>query len=194
MGIGSGGQISKRRAVFLDRDGVIVEASVRGGRPFPPSCLQQMKITTDARQALSHLKAVGFLIIVATNQPDVARGTQRRSEVESMHSVLREQLPIDYFQVCYHDDRDSCSCRKPKPGLLVEASAEYGIDLRSSFLVGDRWRDIEAGQAAGCLTVWIDYGYTERAPLRAPSARVTCLREAAAWICSQSQVREQCND
>lgn len=188
MGNDDGGQIKKRRAVFLDRDGVIVQAAVREGKPFPPPSLRQMRIVEDARQALLDLKGAGFLIIVVTNQPDVARGTQSRSEIESMHSILSEQLPIDYFRVCYHDDRDECSCRKPKPGLLIEASGRYKVDLRSSFLVGDRWRDIDAGRSAGCFTVWIDHGYAERAPSGAPNARVTCLREAVAWICSQSQI------
>lgn len=183
--------MSSRPAVFLDRDGVIVEAIVREGKPYPPPSLEEMKITTGARTALLDLKAAGFLVIVVTNQPDVARGVQNQTEIEHMHALLREELPIDGVFVCYHDDRDSCSCRKPRPGLLFDASGRFGVDLQSSFLVGDRWRDIDAGHAAGCSTVLIDQGYVERGPSRAPTVRVTCLREAVAWICDQSKFQEQ---
>jgi D-glycero-D-manno-heptose 1,7-bisphosphate phosphatase len=191
MGSSGCGQISTRSAVFLDRDGVIVEAVIRNGKPYPPPSLQQMRIVTSARAALFDLKTAGFLVIVVTNQPDVARGIQSRMEIERMHAALRQQLPIDDIFACYHDDRDACSCRKPNPGLLVEACGRYGIDLRCSFLIGDRWRDIDAGRAAGCSTVWIDQGYIEPGPSQAASARVTCLRDAVAWIRSQSKFQEQ---
>jgi D-glycero-D-manno-heptose 1,7-bisphosphate phosphatase len=171
-----------RKAVFLDRDGVLNRAVIREGKPFPPANVQELEILPDAAGALAELKQEGFLLLVVTNQPDVARGSQERAEVERIHAALGEALPIDEFFVCYHDDRDGCDCRKPKPGLLLAAAGKYGIELSESFLVGDRWRDIDAGAAAGCSTVWIDYGYREKGPAHEPEARVSSLREAARWI------------
>jgi D-glycero-D-manno-heptose 1,7-bisphosphate phosphatase len=170
------------RAVFLDRDGVINRAIVRNGKPYPPTTLDQLEVIPDAPNALSRLHAAGFRLIVVTNQPDVARGTQTRAFVESVHAALLAiGLPIDSFRVCYHDDPDHCDCRKPKPGLLLAAAREDGIDLKNSYLVGDRWRDIEAGEAAGCRTVFIDQQYSESAPARC-DAKVKSLAEAADWI------------
>lgn len=176
MGIGS------LKAVFLDRDGVLNRAIVRDGKPYPPANADELEILPDAPEALAALKAAGFLLLVATNQPDVARGRQQRSVVESIHEKLRGALPIDDFLVCYHDDRDGCDCRKPNPGLLLQAATRYHLDLPACYMVGDRWRDIEAGQAAGCSTVWIDRGYAERGPSPAPGVRVNSCLEAARWI------------
>lgn len=170
------------RAVFLDRDGVLTRALVRNGKPYAPVAPSEMEIEPDAAGALARLKAAGFLLIVVTNQPDVARGITRREDVETMHAALRAALPLDDCFVCYHDDRDACNCRKPLPGLLAQAAVLYEIDLRGSFLIGDRWRDMDAGAAAGCRTVLIDRGYAERAPLQAPGVRFSTLREAADWI------------
>ena len=174
------------RAVFLDRDGVVNRTVVRAGRPYPPATARDLEILPDAPEALRRLKARGFLLLVVTNQPDVGRGTQEKSEVERMHAALQAALPIDEFFVCYHDDRDGCPCRKPKPGLLTDAAAKYGLDLTACFLIGDRWRDIDAGRAAGCATVWIDYGYAERGPAEPPAARVESLEQAATWILNRT--------
>lgn len=146
-----------------------------------------MEIVPEAAAALARLKEYGFLLLVVTNQPDVARGTQQRAEIEKMHDKMAGVLPIDEFFVCYHDGADGCACRKPKPGLLLEAARKYGIAMDESFMVGDRWRDIDAGAAAGCATIWIDYGYLERGPAGEPSARVGSLEEAAQWIIGRSQ-------
>jgi D-glycero-D-manno-heptose 1,7-bisphosphate phosphatase len=170
-----------RRAVFLDRDGVLNRAIVRDGRPFPPQTLDEFEILPEVPDALARLRAGGFALIVVTNQPDVARGTQARAVVEAMHEELRRRLPIIDVLVCYHDDRSRCQCRKPAPGLLLRAAAEHGIDLPASFLVGDRWRDVEAGREAGCRTVFIDRRYAE-ALKSEPDARVRDLAAAAAWI------------
>jgi D-glycero-D-manno-heptose 1,7-bisphosphate phosphatase len=175
-----------RRAVFLDRDGVLNEPILRDGRPYPPSGLHELTLVPDAEAALARLKQCGFFLVVVTNQPDVARGTSTRADVERIHRHLASHLPLDDFFTCYHDDSDRCDCRKPLPGLLVKAAARYGIDLARSYMVGDRWRDIEAGQAAGCRTVWIDHGYRERGPSRPPDARVRSIGEAAAWIVEQA--------
>jgi len=167
------------RAVFLDRDGVLNEAVVRDGLPCPPAGIDELRIVPDAALALNRLKRAGFRLIVVTNQPDVARGAQSRETVDAIHRVIARALPIDDFLVCCHDDADRCSCRKPQPGLLLEAAAHHGIDLRRSFLIGDRWRDIDAGAAVGCRTIWIDRHYTERAPRHPPDFRTESLTAAA---------------
>ena len=180
MGIGA------VRAVFLDRDGVLNEAIVREGRPYSPATIDELKLVPDAAAALGRLKAAGFLLIVVTNQPEVARGTQSRAMVEEMNSVVGRELPLDGFFTCWHDDRDGCQCRKPAPGLLLQAQQRYGIDLSRSFLVGDRWRDIDAGRAAGCRTVYLDRNYRERGPSNPPDARVGSLPDAVDWIVRNS--------
>jgi D-glycero-D-manno-heptose 1,7-bisphosphate phosphatase len=185
MGIDRGVQ----RAVFLDRDGVINRAIVRDGKPYPPPTLAELEILPGVAAALAELKRAGFLLIVVTNQPDVARGTQTRATVDAMHARLAETLPIDEFRVCDHDG-DGCSCRKPKPGMLLEAAREHGIALGRSYLVGDRWRDVEAGQRAGCSTIFIDRGYVERRPEHA-DAIVTSLQEAAGWILRSDRHEER---
>lgn len=175
-----------KRAVFLDRDGVLNKAVVRDGKPYPPATADEMEIVPEAAAALADLKRLGYLLIVVTNQPDVARGTQTREAVEEMHRRMAALLPVDEFRVCYHDGVDGCACRKPKPGMMLDAAAEHGIDLSVSFMIGDRWRDVDAGQAAGCRVVWIDYGYREKGPGTAPDAKVSDLRQAVAWIVAQS--------
>lgn len=179
MGIDRG---ARRRAVFVDRDGVINRTVIRDGKPFAPATLAGLEILPGVREALERLRDAGFLLIVVTNQPDIARGTQTWDVVNAMHERLADELPmIAEFRVCPHDDKDNCDCRKPKPGMLLDAAREHGIDLAASFMVGDRWRDIEAGQRAGCRTIFVDYGYNERRP-EAPDAIVGSLSEAADWI------------
>jgi D-sedoheptulose 7-phosphate isomerase len=178
----SSGQL--RPAVFLDRDGVINSAIVRDGKPSPPSGLKELELLPEVASSMHDLKARGFALFVITNQPDVSRGTQTRDAVEAIHRALFSSLPIDDIFVCYHDDADHCACRKPNPGMLFEAQRKHNIDLSRSFMVGDRWRDIDAGHAAGCKTVLIDYGYRERRPAHSPEATVRSLREAADWILS----------
>ena len=170
-----------RRAVFLDRDGVVNRAIVRDGRPFPPATAEQLEVLPGVAAALARLRAAGFRLVVVTNQPDVARGTQPRAEVDRMHARLAAELAIDEFRVCDHDDADGCACRKPKPGMLQDAARESGLALAESYMVGDRWRDVEAGQRAGCTAIFVDRGYHERRP-DAPDAVVGSLPEAADWI------------
>jgi D-glycero-D-manno-heptose 1,7-bisphosphate phosphatase len=170
-----------RPAVFLDRDGVLNAAVVKDGKPYPPASVDQVALLPGVRQALTELRAAGFALVVVTNQPDVARGAQAREAVDAIHTGLRADLPIDAIYVCFHDDVDRCACRKPAPGMLLNAARDLDLDLAGSFMVGDRWRDIEAGAAAGCRTAFIDHGYAERRP-RAFDMRATSLAEAAAWI------------
>jgi D-glycero-D-manno-heptose 1,7-bisphosphate phosphatase len=170
-----------RRAVFLDRDGVINRAIVRNGLPYPPANRAELEILAGVPQALNALKAQGFVLLVVTNQPDVARGTTPRSAVEEIHRHLAATLPIDGFYACYHDSVDSCDCRKPKPGMLLEGARDHRIQLAASYMVGDRWRDCAAGRAAGCKTIFIDYGYREQQPDR-PDHTASNLLDATRLI------------
>ncbi len=177
------------RAVFLDRDGVLNRPLIRDGKPYPPRALEEVEILPGVAEALENLKRAGFLTIVVTNQPDVARGTVRRETVEEIDARLASQLPLDQIMVCYHDDRDACQCRKPAPGLILTAARQHDIDLSKSYLVGDRWRDVEAGQHAGCKTILLDYGYAERGPAALPDATFRCLFDASCWILQQDNRR-----
>lgn len=168
---------SLSRAVFLDRDGVINRAIIRNGRPHPPVSLMELEILPGVNEALQELHDAEYLLVVVTNQPDVARGAAKMEEIESMNAYLLSQLPIDEFKTCYHDSADNCGCRKPLPGSLLEAAREHNIDLSKSFMVGDRWRDIEAGASAGCKTIFINYRYQEQQP-DAPDFIVSSLFEA----------------
>ena len=173
-----------RRAVFLDRDGVLLPAPVWKGVPQPIRDDRDVELLPGVLEACLSLRAAGFLLVVVTNQPDIARGTVSTETVERINAHLRSALPLDDIRVCPHDDRDDCDCRKPRPGLLLDAAGEWGLDLASSFMVGDRWRDVEAGRRAGCLVVFIDRGYEETPALEA-DAVLPALPEAAEWILRQ---------
>lgn len=175
-----------KRAVFLDRDGVLNDAVVKNGRPHPPSSMEQFKITVGVKEACGLLKNAGFELIVVTNQPDVTRGKSTVEQVEEFHEYLRKNLEITHFYTCYHDDQDECLCRKPRPGLILNSSQELGIDTQKSFMVGDRWRDIEAGNAAGCQSIFIDHSFDEKQPKNYFS-RVTSLLEAVHVILGAKQ-------
>ncbi len=170
-----------RRAVFLDRDGVINRVVLRDGKPYPPAGLAGVRILPGVREACRSLREAGFLLILVTNQPDIARGQADAQEVSAIHEHLRQYLRLSGVKVCPHDDAAECACRKPKPGLLQEAASEWGIDLAASYFVGDRWRDVEAGQRAGCRAMFIDYNYREQRP-QAPFVYVRSLRDAAVRI------------
>ncbi len=166
-----------RRAVFLDRDGVINKAIVRDGKPYPPKTIDELEILPGVSEALQKLHAANYLLIVVTNQPDVARGTANKDDIEQMHAYLGSKLLIDEFRTCYHDSGDGCNCRKPLPGALLDAAREHQIDLSKSYMVGDRWRDVEAGIAAGCKTFFINYRYNEQQP-EMPDFIISSLVEA----------------
>jgi D-glycero-D-manno-heptose 1,7-bisphosphate phosphatase len=173
------------RAVFLDRDGTINRAVVRNGKPYAPDTVDQLELLPGAEPAVVSLKAAGYLVIVVTNQPDVGAGCQRREVVEAMHAKLRHLLPIDEVRVCYHVDDDGCDCRKPAPGMILGAATSWRINLTASYMIGDRWRDIEAGRAAGCRTILIRNEYDERQS--DPSdATVDSLGAAAQFILTNS--------
>jgi D-glycero-D-manno-heptose 1,7-bisphosphate phosphatase len=170
-----------RPGVFLDRDGVIVVPEFRDGRSFAPRRLRDFRLYPEAAASLQRLKRAGFLLAVVTNQPDVGNGLIDRSEVDAMHESMTRELPLDAVKACFHRQADHCDCRKPKPGMILEAAAELGINLKQSFMVGDRSSDVEAGRAAGCATVFIDLGYAEPAPA-APDHVVRSIMEAAEVI------------
>lgn len=169
------------RAIFLDRDGVINRAIVREGKPYPPANQSEVEILPGVQDALMALQNAGFLLIVITNQPDVARGHTSRETVEDINRCLAACLPIDEFYTCFHDHDADCDCRKPRPGALQAAAQKYEIDLSNSYMIGDRWRDTEAGQRAGCKTIFIDYGYQEKQP-ESVDFRVKSLKDAAEII------------
>lgn len=179
------------RAVFLDRDGVLNQALISDGKPGAPRTVDEFVIPPDRAACLEELKRRGFALIVVTNQPDVARGRQSIAVIEEMHRRLQAALPVDDVLVCFHDEADNCQCRKPRPGLLIEAQRKYDLDLSRSFLIGDRWKDVDAGNAAGCRTVFIDYNYNERGPSTEPSVRVSSLRGAVEWISSRGMNKEE---
>lgn len=182
--------LGSKRAVFFDRDGVLNRALVRDGKPYPPKDLREFEIPANAATDLQRLKQLGYVLIVVTNQPDIARGTAGRGSVDEMNGYLREQLPLDDVLVCPHDNADGCDCRKPLPGLLHAGAKRFGVDLGKSFMVGDRWRDVDAGHAAGCKTIFIDYHYQERGPSTEPDSRVSSLHDAVNVILQQTSQEE----
>jgi D-glycero-D-manno-heptose 1,7-bisphosphate phosphatase len=182
----AGSEPSRRRAVFLDRDGVLNRAVVVDGRPYPPRRMEEVELVDGVEESCASLRLAGWLLIVVTNQPDVARGRASRADVDAINSAITDRIALDAVLTCFHDDGDACECRKPAPGLLHEAARRFGISLEDSVMVGDRWKDVEAGRLAGCRTVFIDSGYSERGP-STPDLTVTCLREALPWILSTSQ-------
>jgi D-glycero-D-manno-heptose 1,7-bisphosphate phosphatase len=173
-----------RRAIFLDRDGVINSPLIRAGKPYPPSSLGEFEILPGVPEACQTLQELGFLLVVATNQPDVGRGTLARDAVETIHRWLLQQLPLERVMTCFHAGEaygEPCYCRKPRPGMLLKAAEELKINLAKSFMIGDRWRDVDCGLNAGCKTVFIDWGYQETLK-RQPDYRAGTLLEAAKLI------------
>jgi D-glycero-D-manno-heptose 1,7-bisphosphate phosphatase len=177
------------KAVFLDRDGVLNEALLRQGNPYSPMTLAEVIVPPDVPAALDRLRHDGFRLIMVTNQPNIARRSQSREEVYIINHYLQELLRLDAAEVCEHDDADNCDCRKPKPGMLLRAAARDNIALTASFLVGDRWRDIEAGRRAGCRTILLGNGYSEPLP-SLPNAVAATLSEATDWILAQKTEKD----
>ena len=184
--------MTNARAVFLDRDGVINRALERGARPYPPTSLDEFEILPEVPGALARLKAAGFLLVVATNQPDVGRGTLAKEVVENIHAHMLARLPIDRVEVCFHPGKggSDCDCRKPKPGMLFRAAGELELDLARSWMVGDRWRDVDCGHAAGCRTIFIDLGYAENLKQK-PDFLARNLAEAADIIVNRLNIMKR---
>ena len=177
------------RGVFLDRDGVLVIPEFRDGRSFAPTSLEQFAVYPEAAACLARLKAAGFQLIVVTNQPDVGAGKVTCEIVTQMHAELAAKLPIDDIKVCFHTRDQRCTCRKPLPGMIIEAATERAIDLPASIMVGDRASDIDAGQAAGCRTAFIDHGYTAELKPQNADFVGSSLSKVADWILSAEKAR-----
>ena len=169
----------RRRCVFLDRDGVINEALVRGGKAFSPRSREEFVITPEVGTAIQHLKQNDFCVIVVTNQPDIARGKLPQTDLDWMTGVVLGLSGIDEVMVCPHDEADNCCCRKPKPGMLLGGAEKWGIDLAESYLIGDSWKDMGAGQHAGCTCILLDRSYNQDAQC---DYRVENLNEAVQII------------
>lgn len=157
--------------------------TVINGKPFAARSIETFQLYPDLNQPLQRLKAAGFLLVVITNQPDVANGLNSQAVIEAMHERMCRALPIDHVEVCYHADRDNCACRKPKPGMLHAAAAHLDLDLTASFMLGDQWRDIAAGHAAGCRTLLLERGYGESLPVE-PNFKVYSVAKAVDEILS----------
>lgn len=170
-----------RRAVFLDRDGVLNRTFVVNGVPHPPSSLGELEILPGVVEATKLLREAGFALIVVTNQPDISRGTQTRAVVDQINAALHDALHFDAVYMCTHDNADNCNCRKPRPGMLLTAAKDHNLDLANSVMIGDRAGDVEAGFRAGCRTVFVAAGYG-RPPDPPAQHTVSSLREAVSWI------------
>lgn len=150
------------KAFFLDRDGVLNQSIIIDGRPYPPKNLNELVIPKDLKKNLEKLKKLDFLLIMITNQPDVARGTKKKANVTMINNYLKEKIQLDDVFCCFHDDKDKCNCRKPKTGMIKSATKKWNIDLTKSYLVGDRWKDIQCGINAGIKTFLIENNYDEK--------------------------------
>ena len=153
-----------KKSVFLDRDGVINKAYIKNGLPVSPNSLNELEILPGVRESIIKLKKLNFVCLVVTNQPDVSRKKIDKNSVIQMNNFLKNEIALDDIFVCYHDDSDNCNCRKPKPGLLLQAGKKWDVDFKKSFMIGDRWRDIQAGEKVGCKTIFLDYKYNEKKP------------------------------
>lgn len=174
----------KRKAVFLDSDGVLNTAIIKDGKPVAPISVAELVIPSEVKPSLDKLKLGGFLLICVTNKPDIERGLMTQAAVDAIYNTMRNALPLDDVLICY---KENSACYKPNPGLLLDACKKYNIDLNLSFMVGDRWRDIGAGQNAGCKTIWINRGYQEKKPNPPADFTAYSLSEATEWILARNK-------
>jgi D-glycero-D-manno-heptose 1,7-bisphosphate phosphatase len=179
--------VSGRRAVFVDRDGVLNRAEVRDGKPYAPRKLEQFRVLPGVPAAMQRLRDAGFFIAVVTNQPDLGNGLVTDSIVATIHERLRARVPLDDIRMCPHSRSAGCECRKPRPGMLTAAARDHGIDLASSYMIGDRISDVIAGNSAGCYTIFVQRGYAESKGQPIPAnAIVRSLPNAVRHILSRS--------
>ena len=183
-----------RKAVFLDRDGVLTIPEFRDGRSYAPRNLDRFSVYPDAPQAVADLRRHGFLTIVVTNQPDVGNGLTRPEVLDAMHTRLRSLVPVDSIEQCTHAQEDDCDCRKPRPGMFLRAAQKLGIDLSASYMIGDRKSDVDAARGIGCRCVFIDLGYSAEAPPGRVDAAVHGIQEAVRWILEQERALGSATD
>ena len=169
--------VNRKPAVFLDRDGVINRSILVNGTPTAPNRYEDIEILPNVQESIARLTLSNYHVVVITNQPDVERGLISKNQINAINSAICDLVGIKYSYICYHDDSNKCNCRKPKPGNIFKAAFDLKIDLKKSFMIGDRWRDIDAGQKAGCKCFFIDYKYPDIAP-KMPYIEVKSLTEA----------------
>ena len=177
------------KAVFLDRDGVLNRVYVRDGKSYAPRNIKDFILLPYAVPSVKKLREAGYLVIVVTNQPDINNGLITRENVDKMHIQLKRKTLVNEIFLCPHSREENCGCRKPKAGMLIEAANLFHINLRKSFMIGDRASDIAAGLEAGCRTIFINRKYNETAPV---TQEITFLsiKSATNYIIKQNK----CND
>ena len=170
------------KAVFLDRDGVLNKAIVRNGKAYSPKSKDEFVLANGAVEAVSYLHDAGFKIFVTTNQPDIARGELNQADLDWMTEKILFETKVDEVRVCPHDDHHACSCRKPRPGMLQECAKKWDIELAHSYMIGDSWKDMEAGKNAGCICILIDTEYNQGV---SADEHVSSLMDAVKYILSK---------
>jgi D-glycero-D-manno-heptose 1,7-bisphosphate phosphatase len=178
------------RSVYLDRDGVLIQHRVVDGKPCAPSNIADIIIQEEVLEACKRLKTAGYLLVMVTNQAAIANGVIDKAQAESINSYLELTLKLDAVEMCSHGQNDNCVCRKPKPYMLEKAAKSLDIDLINSFMIGDRWSDIEAGEKAGCKTIYIKNSNYEDNVLFVPDFIANNLKDAADWILKQETTDE----
>lgn len=154
-----------KKALFIDRDGVINKSIIRNGKPYAPINFLEFEMLDGVEEAFYLLKKSEYMSIIVTNQPDIASGKQTLLSLNKLHNYLQEKYSIDLIRVCPHKEEDGCDCRKPKPGMIISASKKLNININFSYMIGDRWTDILCGQRAGCKeNFYIDNNYSEKKP------------------------------
>ena len=169
-------------AIFLDRDGVINFTKIIRGKPYAPKYYKDFRIFSNTEKCLNSIKQMGFLAIVITNQPDIGNKKTSHLEVKKMHDKLYSLKTIDKIYVCPHSQLENCVCRKPSPYLFFSAKKEFNIDMKKSWMIGDRYTDIQAGNVAGLKTIFIDRKYKETLNKQISCKKVNSLIEAINYI------------
>ncbi len=172
-----------KKAIFLDRDGVLNQTIFRNGKARAPYTIEEFSLYPGVEEAITLLKERQYLLIVVTNQPDVARGWVSREAVEMVNNKIRDLIHLDDIKICFHTEKDNCQCRKPRPGMLLEAKSQWNIDIANSYMIGDRFSDVEAGKSAGCMTILIGEGDNVASEVK-PDFQKMSLLEAAQMIAS----------
>ena len=169
------------KAIFLDRDGVINKSIIANGKPYAPLLFEDFVFYEDTKKAIVVIQSLDYKTIIVTNQPEINKGNLNHEELKRMNDRIYNELKIDDIFVCEHTSEEDCDCRKPKPGMILNASKKHNIDLSQSFLIGDRYKDIESAHAAGCNSIFIDRKYSEKFPNKQIKS-VSSFYEAAIFI------------